>query len=150
MEIQTSPQKSDNAILEPSMPPKKSRGPRLNLPIFVNEEDKIAFEESMNVDFDKGVAHLYNLHVIQQDVNEMAPPPASRTSDHLSVFSCNVCSKVFMSLSQVKTHCLTHTDIKPFKCFKCDYATNSKGLCFVFLGEFSFFKMPKSYVSRFV
>ena len=113
--------------LSQSFPGLTGQGKPGELPIFVNEEDKVAFEESLNVDFESQIEHLYKVHIIDQDVNELAPPPASRSTNHLSVFSCNECDKVFMSLSQVKTHVLIHTGLKPFKCIQCDYATNSKG-----------------------
>lgn len=51
----------------------------------------------------------------------------SRGSDHITVFSCEQCMKVFKSLAGIRAHCLTHTDLKPYKCVECNYETNSKG-----------------------
>ena len=73
------------------------------------------------------VDDMFNMHVISQDVNDNAPPPASRTSNELTIFSCKTCEKVVKTLSHMRLHCLSHTTLKPFKCTKCNYASNSKG-----------------------
>ncbi len=99
-----------------------------NIPIFTTEEDKTAFENSMNVEFHNDVDDLYKEHFIKQDLNENVPVPLpAKMSSKLRVFSCNQCSKVLMSQSQARLHCILHTELRPFKCFKCDYATNIKG-----------------------
>lgn len=98
-----------------------------NLPIFKSEEDRIQFEKCANVDLSE-VDHLYRQHIINQDINEYAPPLKNRASDKLSVFSCCVCQKIIMTKSHARLHCLTHTNLKPFKCFKCQFATNTKGI----------------------
>ena len=104
---------------------------RARLPVFVEEEDKVAFEQNINVDLSQ-VDNMFRTLVIEQEVNENAPPPSSRTMNELSIYSCNVCEKVFMSLSHMRQHCLIHTDLRPFHCTKCDYATNTKGeLCWL-------------------
>ncbi len=97
-----------------------------DIPVFCDESDKLSFEENLSIDLTL-VDDMYKSHIIEQDVNENAPPPGSRTSNELSIFSCNECEKVFMTLSHMRLHCFTHTDIKPFKCHKCNYASNSKG-----------------------
>ncbi|KAK2186472.1 hypothetical protein NP493_199g06054 [Ridgeia piscesae] len=99
---------------------------RARLPVFVEEEDKVAFEQNINVDLSQ-VDNMFRTLVIEQEVNENAPPPSSRTMNELSIYSCNVCEKVFMSLSHMRQHCLIHTDLRPFHCTKCEYATNTKG-----------------------
>lgn len=101
-----------------------------NLPVFTNEEDKAKFEQALLVDLSM-VDNLFYTHVISQDMNESAQQVAAsnRVPDSLSVFSCTRCQRVFMSLSHARHHCLIHTDLKPFQCFLCDYATNSKGRC---------------------
>jgi len=101
-----------------------------NLPIFKNEEDRIEFEKCTNIDLSE-VDHLYRQHVIDQNINEHAPPAKNRGSDKLNVFSCDVCQKIIMTKSHARLHCLTHTDMKPFKCFKCAFATNTKGILYV-------------------
>jgi len=104
---------------------------RARLPVFVEEEDKVAFEQNINVDLSQ-VDNMFRTLVIEQEVNENAPPPSSRTMNELSIYSCNVCEKVFMSLSHMRQHCLIHTDLRPFHCTKCEYATNTKGeLCYL-------------------
>ena len=62
-------------------------------------------------------------------MNENAVPMAPRSQTDISLYSCNVCEKVFKSLSHIKYHCLTHLDSKCFKCpeEECDFRSNSKG-----------------------
>ncbi|GFO20664.1 Zinc finger protein zfat [Plakobranchus ocellatus] len=98
-----------------------------NLPIFKNEEEKTQFEACIDVDLSQ-VDHMFRIHIIEQELNEMSGMIYNTpTMSSLSVYSCNVCDKVFKSLSHIRLHCVTHTDIKPFKCTKCSYSTNSKG-----------------------
>ncbi|KAK3757650.1 hypothetical protein RRG08_000162 [Elysia crispata] len=98
-----------------------------NLPIFKNDEEKIQFEACVDVDLSQ-VDNMFRIHIIEQELNEMSGMVYNTpTMSSLSVYSCNVCEKVFKSLSHIRLHCVTHTDIKPFKCTKCSYATNSKG-----------------------
>ena len=104
----------------------KAAGSHGRLPVFVEEEDKVAFEQNINVDLSQ-VDGMFRTLVIEQKVNENAPPPSSRTMNELSIYSCNVCEKVFMSLSHMRQHCLIHTTLRPFHCSKCDYSTNTKG-----------------------
>ena len=102
------------------------------LPVFVEEEDKVAFEQNINVDLSQ-VDGMFRTLVVEQKVNENAPPPSSRTMNELSIYSCNVCEKVFMSLSHMRQHCLIHTTLRPFHCSKCDYSTNTKGGWYLFV-----------------
>ncbi|XP_029647572.1 zinc finger protein ZFAT isoform X2 [Octopus sinensis] len=97
-----------------------------DIPVFNTEEEKMAFEQSLNVDL-SGVDHMFRVHVIEQDLNENAPSAPRTGSFGLSLYSCNTCDKVFKTLSHMRLHCLIHTDLKPFKCSKCTYASNSKG-----------------------
>ena len=78
--------------------------------------------------------HLFNVHVIQQDINENSLVNFSRVTNELSVYTCTVCDKVFKMLSHVRNHVLGHTDLKPFACRLCEYASNNKGL-YVFYFE---------------
>nr|KAG5708031.1 hypothetical protein BaRGS_025169 [Batillaria attramentaria] len=97
-----------------------------DVPIFRTEEEKMAFETTINVDL-SCVDHMFKVHVIDQDVNEHAGTYGRSQVTSLSLYSCTVCEKVFKTLSHMRLHCLVHTDVKPFKCSKCQYATNSKG-----------------------
>ncbi|XP_069113038.1 zinc finger protein ZFAT-like [Argopecten irradians] len=97
-----------------------------DLPIFTSEEEKIKFEQQMNVDL-SGVDSMFKQHAIAQDLNEKAPMTTRMVTTSLSLFSCCVCDKIFKTLSHMRLHCLIHTDLKPFKCPKCKYASNSKG-----------------------
>ncbi|XP_060077016.1 zinc finger protein ZFAT-like [Ylistrum balloti] len=97
-----------------------------DLPIFTSEEEKLKFEQQMNVDL-SGVDSMFKQHAIAQDLNEKAPMTARMVTTSLSLFSCCVCEKIFKTLSHMRLHCLIHTDLKPFKCPKCRYASNSKG-----------------------
>ncbi|XP_033754762.1 zinc finger protein ZFAT-like isoform X2 [Pecten maximus] len=97
-----------------------------DLPIFTSEEEKLKFEQQMNVDL-SGVDSMFKQHAIAQDLNEKAPMTTRMVTTSLSLFSCCVCEKIFKTLSHMRLHCLIHTDLKPFKCPKCRYASNSKG-----------------------
>ena len=71
---------------------------------------------------------MFRMLLIDQDVNASGvATPGGRGQNQLSIFSCNVCAKVFMSLSHMRQHCLIHTNLKPYRCSKCEYATNTKG-----------------------
>ncbi|XP_064641279.1 zinc finger protein ZFAT-like [Lineus longissimus] len=95
-------------------------------PIFETNEEKVEFEQNLNVDLSQ-IDHMFKTHIIEQNVNEHAPPPANRISPELTIFSCNTCDKVFKTISHMRHHCLIHTNLKPFRCPKCTYASNSKG-----------------------
>ena len=97
-----------------------------DLPVFADEADKMDFEQRLNVDLSQ-VNPMFKTHHIKQSMNEKASPSSSRASDQLTVYSCVECDKVFMSLSHMRLHCLIHTNLKPYQCAKCDYATNTKG-----------------------
>ena len=71
--------------------------------------------------------NLFSVHAIQQDINENSPVNISRVSSELNVYTCTVCDKVFKMLSHVRNHVLGHTDLKPFACRLCEYASNNKG-----------------------
>ncbi|XP_012940881.1 zinc finger protein ZFAT [Aplysia californica] len=99
-----------------------------NLPIFKNDEEREAFEACVDVDLSSQVDHMFRIHIIEQELNELSGMVYNTpTMSSLSVYSCNVCEKAFKSLSHIRLHCITHTDVKPFQCSKCSYATNSKG-----------------------
>jgi hypothetical protein len=116
------PDSSDGAVMYAS----STTAPVKRRPIFENAEEKRAFEENLNVDLSQ-IDHMFKTHIIEQNVNEYAPPPANRISPELTIFSCNTCDKVFKTISHMRHHCLIHTNLKPFKCPKCTYASNSKG-----------------------
>lgn len=97
------------------------------MPVFQDENDRLAFDQSLQVDLGSLVDHMFKLHVIDQNINDRAMPVHGRTQATLNVYSCDTCRKVFMSLSHVRLHCLIHTDLRPFKCFKCKYVTNTRG-----------------------
>lgn len=97
------------------------------MPVFQDENDRLAFDQSLQVDLGSLVDHMFKLHVIDQNINDRAVPAHGRTQATLNVYSCDTCRKVFMSLSHVRLHCLVHTDLRPFKCFKCKYVTNTRG-----------------------
>ena len=84
------------------------------------------FEQRLNVDL-TGVDSMWQRHAVPQELNDQAPPSASRTQEELSLYACTVCDKVFMSMSHARLHCLTHTDVRPFRCHKCEYGTNTRG-----------------------
>lgn len=98
------------------------------LPVFCDENDRLRFDQSLNVDLGSLVDHLVKRYSIEQEENERTfQSRNSRMKKTLDVFSCQICSKVFMSLSHVRLHCVTHSQLRPFKCFKCKYETNTKG-----------------------
>lgn len=63
-----------------------------------------------------------------QTMNSNAVTNAPRSNGDISLHSCNICEKVFKSLSHIRYHCLTHIDGKSFKCPECDFRSNSKGM----------------------
>ncbi|KAL8564633.1 hypothetical protein ACOMHN_032189 [Nucella lapillus] len=97
-----------------------------DVPIFRNEEEKMEFESTLNVDL-SCIDHMFKVHVIDQDINENAGTYGRGQLTSLSLYSCTVCDKVFKTLSHMRLHCLVHTDLKPFRCSKCQYTTNTKG-----------------------
>ena len=99
-----------------------------SVPVFLNDAEKAAFEASLNVDI-SCVDNMFRVHSIEQELNQNASQLSRFPSNHLSLFSCNLCDKVFKSLSHMRFHALTHTDIKPFKCIKCNYCSNARGRC---------------------
>ncbi|XP_041375842.1 zinc finger protein ZFAT-like [Gigantopelta aegis] len=96
-----------------------------DIPVFKNEAEKFAFEQQLNVDL-SCVDGMFKVHLIEQNLNEQADVMRN-VSGSLSLYSCNVCEKVFKTLSHMRLHCLIHTDLKPFKCTECDYSSNAKG-----------------------
>ncbi|CAH1779573.1 unnamed protein product [Owenia fusiformis] len=97
-----------------------------DVPVFSDETDKAEFEESVNVDL-KALDYMFRTHTIEQDTNDKAPPLTGRCTSNLDIYSCNDCDKIFTSITHMRLHCLVHTGLKPFKCSKCDFASNSKG-----------------------
>ena len=97
-----------------------------DVPVFLTEQDKILFEQSLNIDL-SGVDCLFRTHCIDQDVNEHARSNSRMLSNQLLLYSCNTCDKVFKTVSHMRLHCLIHTDLKPFRCHKCDYSSNCRG-----------------------
>ncbi|KAH3768960.1 zinc finger protein ZFAT-like isoform X2 [Dreissena polymorpha] len=95
-------------------------------PMFLSEEDKAKFEASLNVDL-SGIDHMFQTHGIKQEVNMDIAQPSRFCNTMLTLFSCNTCDKVFKSLSHMRFHVLTHTTLRPYKCFKCNYDSNCRG-----------------------
>ncbi|XP_074645568.1 zinc finger protein ZFAT-like isoform X2 [Tubulanus polymorphus] len=109
------------SLLENSVIPRVSEAPT-----FATDDEKRRFDDSLNVEI-SSFEHMFRVHKIEQDLNETTSVQTSRGSQELTIYSCNTCNKVFKSLSHIRHHCLTHTDLKPFKCTKCSYTSNSKG-----------------------
>ena len=97
-----------------------------DVPVFLSEQDKILFEQSLNVDL-SGVDSMFRTHCIYQDLNENAKTNSRMLSNELLLYSCNSCDKVFKTVSHMRLHCLIHTSLKPFRCHKCDYSSNCRG-----------------------
>ncbi|XP_013396741.1 zinc finger protein ZFAT [Lingula anatina] len=103
-----------------------------DVPVFADEKEKDEFDTYLGgIDLGGLVDEMFKIHRIEQDVSEeaIAPNPTPRGNFHseLSIYSCNVCNKVFKTISHMRNHVLIHTDIKPYKCLKCDFAANAKG-----------------------
>lgn len=98
-----------------------------DVPIFKTEAEKSQFEQSLNVDL-SFVDNMFRQHMIEQDLNDKATVASRMTTNTLNLYSCNMCDKIFKTLSHMRLHCLTHTDAKPFKCPKCPYRSNGKGI----------------------
>ena len=99
-----------------------------DVPVFLSEQDKILFEQSLNIDL-TGVDSMFRTHCIYQDLNENAKSTSRMLTNELLLYSCNTCDKVFKTVSHMRLHVLIHTDLKPFRCHKCEYATNCRGRC---------------------
>lgn len=97
-----------------------------DIPIFKTEAEKSQFEQSLNVDL-SFVDNMFRQHMIEQDLNDKATVASRMTTNTLNLYSCNMCDKIFKTLSHMRLHCLTHTDAKPFKCPQCPYKSNGKG-----------------------
>ena len=73
---------------------------------------------------------MFRTHCIYQDLNEYAKTNSRMLSNELLLYSCNTCDKVFKTVSHMRLHCLIHTNLKPFRCHKCQYSSNCRGeLC---------------------
>ncbi|XP_045192490.2 zinc finger protein ZFAT-like [Mercenaria mercenaria] len=96
------------------------------IPLNLTEEEKLAFEAALNVDL-SGVDHMFRVHCIEQELNSNVSQLSRFSSNTLSLYSCNTCDKVFKSLSHMRFHVLIHTELRPFKCIKCDYTSNARG-----------------------
>lgn len=107
------------------------------LPVFQDENDRIAFHRSLQIDLGPLVDHMFTLHTIDQEVDWTVAATRSRPRPKVSVYSCQLCQKVFKSPSHVRLHCLVHTDLKPFKCFRCNYTTNTRGWENIYISGFS-------------
>ncbi|XP_050404250.1 zinc finger protein 236 [Patella vulgata] len=68
------------------------------------------------------------LHVVNQPVNRDNLCKPIVLPDGRYVYRCDVCSKDFLSFSDVNRHMDFHEDIRPYKCGFCDYyaRTNSQ------------------------
>uniref|UniRef100_T1IPP3 C2H2-type domain-containing protein n=1 Tax=Strigamia maritima TaxID=126957 RepID=T1IPP3_STRMM len=96
-----------------------------SVPVFSDNEERIAFEEKVNSIDLSCVDYLFTTEVVHQELNELAPK-ISKEKNELEVFSCTICKKFFKTASNIRFHCLTHTDLKPFKCPRCSYSSNAK------------------------
>ncbi|XP_060597542.1 zinc finger protein ZFAT-like [Ruditapes philippinarum] len=96
------------------------------LPLDLSEEEKCAFEAALNVDL-SGVDGMFRVHCIEQELNSNVSQLSRFSSNTLSLYSCNTCDKVFKSLSHMRFHVLIHTELRPFKCIKCNYTSNARG-----------------------
>ena len=70
---------------------------------------------------------MFRTHCIYQDLNEYAKTNSRMLSNELLLYSCNTCDKVFKTVSHMRLHCLIHTNLKPFRCHKCQYSSNCRG-----------------------
>ncbi|GFQ75590.1 zinc finger protein ZFAT [Trichonephila clavata] len=90
--------------------------------LFESENDRIAFERHLkSIDY-SCVDSLF--------VKANKKTKGSRKKNvlsNISIYSCILCRKEMNSLTHIRMHCLTHTDVKPFTCPKCSYCSNTKG-----------------------
>lgn len=105
------------------------------LPVFRDESDRIAFDRSLQIDLGPLVDHMFALRAVDREVDLAAT--RSRPRPKVNVYSCLLCRKAFRSPSHARLHCLVHTQLRPFRCFRCRYATNTRGWENLFLGIFS-------------
>ncbi|XP_014681045.1 PREDICTED: zinc finger protein ZFAT-like isoform X3 [Priapulus caudatus] len=100
------------------------------LPVFSTEAERLEFEEHLQKTIDyTEVDKLYEPYKFQQTVDsDLFKNEEMKKYRDLFVYNCRVCKKVFNSVKNVRLHCFTHTQFKPFTCSQeqCDYASNRK------------------------
>nr|XP_006825860.1 PREDICTED: zinc finger protein ZFAT-like [Saccoglossus kowalevskii] len=94
-----------------------------------NAEDEKKDKRSRMSYLEKYVVGEITEHCIQQTINQGAAIPhrSNTTNPVLRVFTCPHCNKLFKYRHALAVHILIHKDIKPFKCNRCNYASNSSG-----------------------
>ena len=93
-----------------------------HLPVFLSEEEAIAFEAHCAA-IDLSIAdNLYTKIEIEQPIINVL----NGYKKTLAVYQCNHCQRLNRSVKDAQLHCLIHTDIMPFTCTKCSYATSHK------------------------
>ncbi|XP_022248683.1 zinc finger protein ZFAT-like isoform X1 [Limulus polyphemus] len=127
-------------------PKRNWREDPFHVPIFNSKEEQAEFEEKVNAVDLSCVDDMFVRHEVSQEVNtELTGRPKRRENNELIVFSCNVCKKVIKSLSHIRLHCVTHTNLKPFKCLQCPSAFNAKGNLYTHMRKHTgnYFRCPK-------
>ncbi|GFT96029.1 zinc finger protein ZFAT [Nephila pilipes] len=90
--------------------------------LFRKENDRIAFEEHL-----KSIDYSCVDSLFVKANNKSKGNRKKNILSNISIYSCILCQKELNSLTHIRMHCLTHTDVKPFTCPKCPYRSNTKG-----------------------
>ncbi|KAF8770860.1 Zinc finger protein ZFAT like protein [Argiope bruennichi] len=90
--------------------------------LFENDAERYAFEEHL-----KSIDYSCVDSLFAKVQNKSKSFKKENKSSNITLYSCIICLKEFHSLSHIRMHCLTHTDVKPFTCPKCPYRSNTKG-----------------------
>ena len=96
------------------------------LSVFTHEADRLRFEDCINVNLGM-LDEYYDTHEIDQDVVPNDDSQQNTPPRPMLLYSCKNCNKIFKTLAFTRAHVLTHTDLRPYQCFKCTYTTNTKG-----------------------
>lgn len=94
------------------------------LPVFLSDTEAAAFEDHCSA-VDLSIADgLYTRTEVEQ--------PVSGQCRQLVVYQCTACSRLSSSVQEARLHCLIHTDIMPFACTHCTYATSTRCKSYLF------------------
>ena len=100
---------------------------RETLSIFTDEKERLRFEDCLNIDLSVLDQYLEINEIEQTIVTANGEPQTYDTPAQLLLYSCGNCNKLFKQRTFARMHVLTHTNLKPFRCYKCMYCTNTKG-----------------------
>ncbi|GAB6020748.1 hypothetical protein CHUAL_003410 [Chamberlinius hualienensis] len=95
-------------------------------------DDPSAWDEPLKsewerIELEKEIVFACVDHLYSNLENDEETDDADKSSEN-DTYKCNVCQKVMSTLTDIRTHCLTHTVLKPYRCSTCKYSTKVKSL----------------------